>query len=87
MLIVLDNFEQVTEAAAIVARLLRECPFVTILATSREALHVRAEHVYAVPPLSLPPAARDRASASRIGGTRPSSCSSTAPKWSAPDSS
>ena len=68
MLIVLDNFEQVTEAAAVVARLLAECPDVTILATSREALHIRAERVYAVPPLSLPPAGRRGASASRIGG-------------------
>jgi predicted ATPase/class 3 adenylate cyclase len=68
MLILLDNFEQVTQAAAVVARLVAECPQVTVLATSREALHVRAERVFAVLPLSLPPAGRDGASASAIGG-------------------
>ena len=55
MLLVLDNFEQVTEAAAVVAQLLGDCPKLSILATSREALHVRAEHVFPVSPLTLPP--------------------------------
>lgn len=68
MLLVLDNLEQVTEAAGVVARLLSECPRLTVLATSREALHVRAEQVYPVPPLALPPAGRGEASARRIGG-------------------
>jgi predicted ATPase/class 3 adenylate cyclase len=68
MLLVLDNLEQVTAAAGTVARLLRDCPDLTVLATSREALHVRAEHVYPVPPLSLPPTGPGRASAARIGG-------------------
>ncbi len=55
-LVVLDNFEQVTEAANDVARLLGECPRLCVLVTSREALHVRAERVYHLPPLQLPPA-------------------------------
>ncbi len=67
-LLVLDNLEQVTEAARVVARLLSECPRLTVLATSREALHVRAEQVFPVPPLTLPPEGRERPSASRIGG-------------------
>ena len=67
MLVVLDNLEQVTEAASIVAGLLSDCPELTVLATSREALHVRAEQVFAVPPLALPPPDRGRATAEAIG--------------------
>jgi predicted ATPase/class 3 adenylate cyclase len=67
MLLVLDNFEQVTEAAGAVARLLRDCSQLTVLASSREALHVRAEHVYHVPPLALPPAGPAGATAVQVG--------------------
>lgn len=55
MLLVLDNFEQVTDAASGVAGLLASCPRLNVLVTSREALHVRGERNFAVPPLSLPP--------------------------------
>ncbi|MFO7548088.1 MAG: adenylate/guanylate cyclase domain-containing protein [Acidimicrobiia bacterium] len=54
MLLVLDNFEQVTDAAVGLADLLQRCPELAIVVTSREALRIRAEHVFAVPPLSLP---------------------------------
>jgi predicted ATPase len=57
----------VTEAAGVVARLLSECERLTVLATSRQALHVRAEQVYPVPPLGLPPAGRGSASARQVG--------------------
>jgi hypothetical protein len=53
LLLVLDNFEQVVEAAPLVAALLLACPLVTVLATSREPLRLSAERVVAVPPLSL----------------------------------
>jgi predicted ATPase/class 3 adenylate cyclase len=54
MLLVLDNFEQVMTAAIGVSELLQSVPDINVLVTSREALRVRAEKVFAVPPLSLP---------------------------------
>jgi predicted ATPase/class 3 adenylate cyclase len=66
MLLVLDNFEQVTEAADMVGLWLRDCAELKLLVTSREALHVRAEHVYRVPPLGLPPASLKKPSALRL---------------------
>ncbi len=66
MLLVLDNLEQVTQSAAVVAQLLSDCPGLTVLATSREALHVRAEQLFPVPPLALPPDARGQVTAADI---------------------
>lgn len=54
MLLLLDNFEQVADAAVLLAELLAACPKIKMLVTSRVGLHVRAEHEFAVPPLSLP---------------------------------
>src|SRR5262249_3940291 len=53
LLLVLDNFEQVLEAAAEVVGVLKECPGVTVLATSREPLAVDGEHELLVPPLDV----------------------------------
>jgi predicted ATPase/DNA-binding SARP family transcriptional activator len=53
-LLVLDNFEQVLDAATDVAALVSAVPSVDVLVTSRGPLRVAAEHVYAVPPLSVP---------------------------------
>jgi predicted ATPase/class 3 adenylate cyclase/DNA-binding CsgD family transcriptional regulator len=54
MLLLLDNFEQVVTAAVQVGDLLIACPKLKIVVTSREVLHVRAEHEYGVPSLELP---------------------------------
>ena len=54
LLLVLDNVEQVLDAAPAIATLLEECERLTILATSREALRLRAEHEMPLPPLSVP---------------------------------
>ena len=55
MLMVLDNFEQVVAGAPVVAELLRRCPNLTVLATSRAALRVSGEQEYPVPGLPTPP--------------------------------
>jgi predicted ATPase/DNA-binding CsgD family transcriptional regulator len=57
-LLVLDNFEQVLDAAPLVADLLAACPLLTVLATSREPLHLRAEREFPTAPLALPDRAR-----------------------------
>ena len=54
LLLALDNFEQVTDAAPQVAELLANSPRLKVLATSRIPLHLRGEHEFAVPPLALP---------------------------------
>ena len=54
MLLLLDNFEQVIDAAAQVADLLAACPRLKMVVTSRSVLRIRAEREFGVPPLSLP---------------------------------
>ena len=54
MLLVLDNFEQLLEAAPAVGELLAMCPKVKALVTSRAPLHLSGEREYAVPPLAIP---------------------------------
>jgi non-specific serine/threonine protein kinase len=56
MLLVVDNFEQVAEAAPEVAEALAHCPNLRLLITSRAVLRVRAERDYAVQPLPSPDA-------------------------------
>jgi len=52
MLLVLDNCEHMVDAAAeLVEQLLRGCPRLTVLATSREALGIPSETAWLVPPL------------------------------------
>jgi len=55
MLLILDNFEQVIEAAALIGRILSGAPRVKALVTSRFPLRIAGEREYAVPPLITPP--------------------------------
>ena len=57
VLLVLDNFEQVVDAAQVVADLLAAAPHLKVMVTSRIRLNIYGEHEYTVPPLSLPNAA------------------------------
>lgn len=54
LLIVMDNFEQVLDAAPQLLPLLAAAPGVKILATSREALRLRGEQEFPLPPLAVP---------------------------------
>lgn len=61
MLLLLDNFEQVVDAAPVVSELLEASPKLKILVTSRALLNVRGEHEYKVPTLQLPGSEADKA--------------------------
>ncbi len=54
LLLVLDNFEQVGDAAPELSNLLVACPNLCILVTSRVLLRITGEHAYRVRPLALP---------------------------------
>jgi predicted ATPase len=68
VLIVLDNFEQIVDAAPVLVRLYTVAPTATFLVTSRIVLRIRGERVYEVPPLTTPrgdwPASLDAAARS-----------------------
>lgn len=59
VLLLLDNVEHLLAAAPGVAELLAACPALQVLATSRAPLRLRGEHLFAVPPLSVPDSAQD----------------------------
>jgi predicted ATPase/tRNA A-37 threonylcarbamoyl transferase component Bud32 len=56
VLLVLDNLEQVLDAASDVAALVARCPSLTVIATSRAPLKIGAESEFPLPPLALPAA-------------------------------
>ncbi len=54
LLLILDNFEHLLDTAPDISSLLAQCPHLTILATSRAPLRLSGEHVFPVPPFSVP---------------------------------
>src|SRR5262249_681870 len=60
LLVVLDNFEQVAEAAPLIAEFLAAAPRLKVLLASRAVVHLSGEHQYPVPPLALPEAPYER---------------------------
>jgi len=62
-LLLLDNFEQLTEAAPLLGRLLASSEQLQLLVTSRAVLHLRGEHEFPVGPLALPALADDEEAA------------------------
>jgi predicted ATPase len=56
LLLLLDNFEHLIEAAPRLSSLLGACPNLDLVVTSRERLQLQGEHVYAVPVLARPEA-------------------------------
>jgi predicted ATPase/class 3 adenylate cyclase len=53
-LLLLDNFEQVVDAAPLISQLLHRAPELRVVVTSRAPLLLTGEHEYPVPPMSLP---------------------------------
>jgi predicted ATPase/DNA-binding SARP family transcriptional activator len=53
LILVLDNFEQIVEAAPVLSRLSAGAPELRLLVTSRSPLRLNAERVYTVPPLAV----------------------------------
>src|SRR5207237_293867 len=54
LLLILDNFEHVRDAAPLLRELLAAARGLTLLVTSRLALRIGGEHTYLVPPLRVP---------------------------------
>ncbi len=54
LLLVLDNFEQAVNSGSLVAELLRTCPWLSVIATSRGPLRIRQERRLLLEPLALP---------------------------------
>lgn len=73
LLLVLDNFEHVIDAAVDIAVILARCPYVKVIVTSRVVLRVQGEQEFTVPPLTMPARGPGRTwqvpSATELAGT------------------
>jgi predicted ATPase len=65
LLLVLDNFEQVVEAASVVSDLLGAAPHLKVLVSSREPLKIYGENEFPIPPLTVP-SVKDRLSVDEL---------------------
>jgi predicted ATPase/DNA-binding CsgD family transcriptional regulator len=71
MLLLVDNFEQVVQAAPVLTELLQAAPHLKLLVTSRELLHVSGEQNFPVPPLPLPPVLADQGAPRMLASLTP----------------
>lgn len=60
LLLILDNAERIVAAASLISDVLRACPDVRMLVTSRVPLRVSGERVFLVPPLRVPDGSEER---------------------------
>ena len=77
MLLVLDNFEQILDAAPLLTQLFTELPETTFLVTSRALLRLRGERVFDVQPLACP-IPRPHCASTPRWNPPPCGCSATA---------
>ena len=66
LLLLIDNFEQVSAAAPLLSELLASAPGLTMLVTSRSVLRLSGEYEFAVSPLGFPPAGTAREDVVRL---------------------
>ena len=61
MMVILDNFEHISDEATELVTLLEAAPALQLLVTSRVTLHLSAEHELVIPPLEIPAPGADAA--------------------------
>jgi predicted ATPase/DNA-binding CsgD family transcriptional regulator len=66
LLLVLDGFERIVDAAPLIGGLLAACPVVKVLVSSRVVLRLSGEHDFVVLPLAVPMQRRDRVESDRL---------------------